>query len=40
LASGADPRSRIAWHHPLYLACENANPAIIERLIKAGADPN
>jgi uncharacterized protein len=41
LTSGADPKVANRYGiTPLYLACENANPAIIERLLKAGADPN
>ena len=41
MASGADAKAANRYGiTPLYLACENASPAIIERLIKAGADPN
>ena len=41
LAAGADAKAANRYGvTPLYLACENANAAIIERLLKAGADPN
>ena len=41
LAAGADAKAANRYGvTPLYLACENANPAMIERLLKAGADAN
>jgi len=41
LAAGADVKTANRYGvTPLFLACENANPAIIERLLKAGADVN
>jgi ankyrin repeat protein len=41
LAGGADVKAANRYGvTPLFLACQNANPAIIERLLKAGADPN
>ena len=41
LAAGADAKAANRYGvTPLYLACQNANPAMIERLLKAGVDPN
>ena len=41
LGAGADAKAANRYGvTPLYLACQNANPAMIERLLKAGADPN
>ena len=41
LDAGADPNAvNRNGATPLTLACTNANPALIERLLEAGADPS
>ena len=39
---GADPNARTYYHKetPLHYAASNENPAVVQALIKAGADPN
>jgi ankyrin repeat protein len=41
IRAGADVKAANRYGiTPLYLACQNGNPAIIEKLLKSGADPN